>query len=96
MKIAIAQLNPMLGDLTGNAERILEYAEHAKSAGATLLVTPELIARAKSRGWHVNVWTVNDLKLGVKLLEMGVNALIGDDPASLLEARKRFLHAKTS
>jgi glycerophosphoryl diester phosphodiesterase len=59
------------------------------------LVTPELIARAKSRGWRVNVWTVNDLELGVKLLEMGVNALIGDDPAILLEARKRFLHAKT-
>jgi glycerophosphoryl diester phosphodiesterase len=59
------------------------------------LVTLELIARAKSRGWHVNVWTVNDLELGIKLLEMGVDALIGDDPAILLEARNRFLHAKT-
>jgi glycerophosphoryl diester phosphodiesterase len=59
------------------------------------LVTPDLIARAKTRGWRVNVWTVNDLELGLKLLEMGVNALIGDDPAILLEARKRFLHAKT-
>jgi glycerophosphoryl diester phosphodiesterase len=59
------------------------------------LVTPELIARAKTRGWRVNVWTVNDLELGVKLLEMDVDALIGDDPAILLEARKRFLHAKT-
>jgi glycerophosphoryl diester phosphodiesterase len=57
------------------------------------LVTPELIARAKSRGWRVNVWTVNDLELGVKLLEMGVNALIGDFPEVLLEVRKRFLHA---
>jgi glycerophosphoryl diester phosphodiesterase len=59
------------------------------------LVTLELIARAKSRGWRVNVWTVNDLELGIKLLEMGVDALIGDDPAILLEARNRFLHAKT-
>ena len=42
MKIAIAQLNPMLGDLAGNVERILQYAEEAKAAGATLLVTPEL------------------------------------------------------
>jgi glycerophosphoryl diester phosphodiesterase len=57
------------------------------------LVTPELIARAKSRGWRVHVWTVNDLELGVRLLEMGVNALIGDLPEVLLEARKRFLHA---
>ena len=60
------------------------------------LVTPELIARAKSQGWRVNVWTVNDLELGVKLLEMGVNALIGDFPEVLLEAQKRFLHAKSS
>jgi glycerophosphoryl diester phosphodiesterase len=59
------------------------------------LVTPELMRRAKSRGWRVNVWTVNDLELGVKLLEMGVNALIGDFPEVLLEARERFLHAKT-
>ena len=42
MKIAIAQLNPILGDLTGNSARILQYAEQAKRAGATLLITPEL------------------------------------------------------
>jgi NAD+ synthetase len=42
MKIAIAQLNPVLGDLSGNVERILQYAEQAKAAGVTLLVTPEL------------------------------------------------------
>ena len=37
MKIAIAQLNPVLGDLAGNVERILDYAERAKQAGATLM-----------------------------------------------------------
>ena len=42
MKIAIAQLNPTLGDLAGNVERILAEAERAKALGATLLVTPEL------------------------------------------------------
>jgi len=42
MKIAIAQLNPVLGDLSGNVARILDYAERAKAAGATLLVAPEL------------------------------------------------------
>ena len=42
MKIAVAQLNPMLGDLVGNVERILQYDEQAKAAGASLLVTPEL------------------------------------------------------
>ena len=42
MKIAIAQLNPVLGDMSGNIDRILDYAERAKAKGATLLVTPEL------------------------------------------------------
>jgi NAD+ synthase (glutamine-hydrolysing) len=29
MKIAIAQLNPTVGDITGNAQRILDVAQQA-------------------------------------------------------------------
>ncbi len=42
MKFAIAQLNQTVGDLPGNARRILEAAERAHAAGARCLVTPEL------------------------------------------------------
>lgn len=42
MKIAIAQLDLVVGDLAGNARRILEAARAAQAAGARLLVTPEL------------------------------------------------------
>lgn len=42
MLIAIAQYNAIVGDLQGNAERLLAAAQHAKSAGADLFVTPEL------------------------------------------------------
>ncbi|MBA3695473.1 MAG: NAD+ synthase [Methylotenera sp.] len=42
MKIAIAQINCIVGDIAGNAEKILESARHAKVQGASLLVTPEL------------------------------------------------------
>ncbi|HIK19285.1 MAG TPA: NAD+ synthase [Leptolyngbyaceae cyanobacterium M33_DOE_097] len=42
MKIAIAQLNPIIGDLTGNAERILTAAQTAVERGAQLMITPEL------------------------------------------------------
>jgi NAD+ synthase (glutamine-hydrolysing) len=42
MKIAIAQLNPTIGDCGGNAQKILEAAQHAYAAGARLLLTPEL------------------------------------------------------
>jgi NAD+ synthase (glutamine-hydrolysing) len=42
MKLAIAQINCVLGDLTANAAKILRYAEEARLAGAQLLLTPEL------------------------------------------------------
>ena len=40
--IAIAQINPVVGDLSGNAKLISDAAEVAYSAGAKLLITPEL------------------------------------------------------
>ncbi|TFI51568.1 NAD+ synthase [Mastigocladus laminosus UU774] len=42
MKIAIAQLNPTIGDLSKNAQQILEAAQQAVTKGARLLLTPEL------------------------------------------------------
>ena len=42
MRLALAQLNPVVGDLRGNAERILAAALEASAGGATLLLTPEL------------------------------------------------------
>jgi len=42
MKIAIAQLNSTIGDLSGNARQILEAAQQAASQGVSLLLTPEL------------------------------------------------------
>ncbi|MCK9285426.1 MAG: NAD+ synthase [Rhodocyclaceae bacterium] len=42
LKIAIAQINCVVGDLAGNARRILSAAERARLLGADLLLTPEL------------------------------------------------------
>ncbi len=42
MKIAIAQINCLLGDLAGNAAKIIEYAVRAREQGAQLLLTPEM------------------------------------------------------
>jgi len=43
MKIAIAQLNPTVGDLAGNRRLVEEAAEKAEAAGAELLLTPEMV-----------------------------------------------------
>lgn len=42
MKIAIAQLNPTIGDLCGNAKQILAAAQKAIQEGTRLMLTPEL------------------------------------------------------
>ncbi len=42
IKVALAQINATVGDLEGNARRIVDAARRAHAAGASLLVTPEL------------------------------------------------------
>ena len=42
MKIALAQINPTVGDFTGNTKKILEFAERAAEQSAQLAVFPEL------------------------------------------------------
>ncbi|MGL4996871.1 MAG: NAD+ synthase [Deefgea sp.] len=42
MKIALAQINPIVGDLDGNTELIFAAAREAAANGAEILLTPEL------------------------------------------------------
>ena len=42
MKIAAAQINPTIGDIQGNVDKILQYIGRAKELGAQLVVFPEL------------------------------------------------------
>ena len=42
MKIGFAQINPTVGDLKGNFDRILQSYERLAEAGADLVLTPEL------------------------------------------------------
>lgn len=42
LTLGIAQLNPTIGDLRGNAQLILKAAHQAQEQGADLLLTPEL------------------------------------------------------
>ncbi len=42
MKIALAQINPTVGDFDGNARKILDFTANAEQGGAGLVVFPEL------------------------------------------------------
>jgi|LFRM01.1.fsa_nt_gb NAD+ synthase (glutamine-hydrolysing) len=42
MKIALAQINPIIGDLSGNKEKILSFLDQARIQDAELVMFPEL------------------------------------------------------
>ncbi|HEY4900591.1 MAG TPA: NAD+ synthase [Terriglobales bacterium] len=42
MRIALAQINPTVGDFTGNSAKIIDYSLRAKSTGVDLILFPEL------------------------------------------------------
>lgn len=54
------------------------------------LVTFERLEHEHRAGRSVYAWTVNTLSEAKRLLELGVDGLIGDDPEILLEARRQL------
>jgi NAD+ synthetase len=42
MRFALAQINPTVGDLKGNADKIISFISRAKDEGAELVIFPEL------------------------------------------------------
>jgi len=78
MKITIAQLNPTIGDLPGNAQQILEVAQLSAATGARLLLCPEL---------SLCGYPPRDLLLDpsfVEAMEMTLQKLARDVPPNLV------------
>ncbi len=42
IRIALAQINPTVGDLEGNTKKIIQYIQKAETAGADIVLFPEL------------------------------------------------------
>lgn len=52
MKIALGQINPTVGDFSGNSKKIIEFARRAQNAGAGLAVFPEMcVCGYPARDW---------------------------------------------
>lgn len=72
-----------IDDFQGN------YVRAAKAIHATVVspaykeVTPELVAEAHALGQKLVPWTVNDRRDMTRLIDMGVDGIITDDPALL-------------
>ncbi|MDQ4025391.1 MAG: NAD+ synthase, partial [Actinomycetota bacterium] len=64
--MALAQLNPTVGDVSGNRRRLVETVEWARGAGAQVLVVPELATTG---------YPPDDLLLKESFLQANVEAL---------------------
>jgi NAD+ synthetase len=81
MKIAAAQINPTIGDIAGNSEKILSHIHRARELGAQLVVFPEMAITGYpprdllERPWFVeqNINALSDLAAKVK----EISALVG-------------------
>lgn len=69
-----------------------EYAEISAEAGGMtmvnphyLLVTKERVEKAHAAGLQVAAWTANSADVWDKLIDAGVDGIITDDPAGLIE-----------
>jgi NAD+ synthase (glutamine-hydrolysing) len=75
LRIALAQVNATVGDLSGNAELIVEWTRRAAGRGARVVVFPEMMLTG---------YPVEDLALRVSFVEASVRTL--HEVAARLEA----------
>ena len=82
MRLALAQINPTVGDVDGNTAKIAEWIERAREAGAELVIFPELCIPGypaedlylKRHFLAANVAAVERLAAG---LAPGITAMVG-------------------
>ena len=66
LRIALAQANPVVGDLAGNSAQVLDYAVRARDRGADLLALPEMFLTG---------YPVEDLALRASFVEASRQAV---------------------
>ncbi len=77
MKFALAQINPIVGDIEGNAKKILEYIKRARGENARLVIFPELALIG---------YPPRDLLLKPSLIEKNIealNSIVGNMPEEI-------------
>ena len=81
MRIALAQINPTVGDIAANCRRILDFVARAKAAGANLAVFPELsIIGYPPKDLLLKPRFIDDNLRGLNLIASrikGIDAIVG-------------------
>ncbi|WP_437193801.1 glycerophosphodiester phosphodiesterase [Planctomicrobium sp. SH527] len=70
-----------------NAERLIKTAREIQADGLDLKagpeITSELVKKVKDAGLRMDVWTVNDPQLALRMIELGVQGITTDRPEFL-------------
>ena len=66
VRVAMAQINPTVGDLSGNSAKILDFAKRASAEGAQIVVFPEMALTG---------YPIEDLALSADFLTSSQNSL---------------------
>ncbi|MGB7588117.1 MAG: NAD+ synthase [Solirubrobacterales bacterium] len=94
MRLALAQINPTVGDIDGNAAKISDWIERARSEGADLVVFPELcVPGYPAEDLYLKRHFVDANRIAVEELAQGVSgtvALVGfAEPAEARDDGRR-------
>jgi NAD+ synthase (glutamine-hydrolysing) len=97
MRVALAQIDPTVGDIDGNAAKIAEWIERAATAGAELTIFPELCVAGypaedlylKRHFLEANLRAVEELAAGVR---PGHTVLVGFAEPAEAAADSRHAH----
>lgn len=98
MRIALAQINSVLGDFSVNAEKILDYAKRAREKRCDLVVTPELSLMGYLPNDLLERESIVDAQLAEfeklrKKLPDGIAVLVGLITKSRLKKGKRYFNS---
>ena len=92
LRLAMAQINATVGDISANADLVLEWAQRAHRAGAHLVLFPEMVLT----GYPVEDLVlrrsfVEASRISIGRLAQRLDDADQDDPAMLLAAYYDFM-----
>ncbi len=97
MKIALGQINPTVGDFSGNAAKIIRFSLEARSAGAELILFPELsVSGYPPRDLVENSLFVTRCRATVEKIAaetMGISVICGTVTPAQSESGKKAMNS---
>ncbi len=77
LRLALAQINPTVGDLSGNSKKILEYVKKAKRKKADIVVFPELaVTGYPPEDLVLKPQFISDNMAAIKKISLGVSGIV--------------------